>query len=312
MSQNILQNILTRVKNTPTLGLAIKDNLSELWVVPFTTFFDMKANGYDTVEIFLSSIKEKGHEDITVYLKRKNGNTSVYVKNQLVRLTAQSKSGRDSSTNQAAFSGNSENAPALANIPPQKAPVMHNNQPTGLLGGMNMQVMSMYSKADKYEEANAKLTAAAQLNDQLTETNRLQDKELDRKLYEVKDLEKENVSLKETHAREIASLKETHARELESANKPIVSDKAAETANTILPMIVGMVEKVTASKAGLNAPATPPVETFSVDKTQLLNFIKNDGITDKYCQLLTAVLNNAIADENVVNQLQELAQPKSE
>jgi hypothetical protein len=253
------------------------------------------------VSAYLENIRKQGHDDITVYLKRKNGSSSEYVKNKLVRLVASKETGRDSSTNQAAFSGNSENAPALANIPPQKAPVMHNNQPMGLLGGMNMQVMDIYSRADKYNEVKETLTNTSLTAEQLKDENRKQEVQLLQKDYTIKDLEKE-----------IVRLKETHVKELEAANKPIVSDKAAETANTIVPMIVGVFEKVAASKMGLNSPAPLPAETFSADKTQLLNFIKNDGITDGYCQLLTAVLNNAIADENVVKQLQELAQHKSE
>lgn len=285
MSQEILQSIFTQVINNPKLGIAIKDNLTSSWIVPFTTLIDMNASGYDTVESFLSSVNEKGYNDITVYLKRKNGSTSVYVNDKLVRLTSQTTSGRDSSTNaQGAFSGNSENAPALVTIPTKKAPVMHNNQPMGLLGGMNdLQVVDMYSKSSQYDTQNQELQALR---------------------TELQSVKSENEHLKFENFKLDSKLETKN-----SEKKTLFSDEIGAMLISAVPTFA---EKFAKSSVGLNAPAQVPAETFSANKTQLLNFIKNDGITDGYCQLLTAVLNNAIADENVVKQLQELAQTKSE
>jgi transcriptional regulator NrdR family protein len=282
MSQLLLQDIFKQVTKLANRGIAVQDNNTQSWIMPFTTFAQMNANGFNTVESCLENVRAQGYEDITVYLKRKNGSSSEYVKNKLVRLVAPNETDRDVSTNQAAFSGNSENAPALAKTPTQHAPIMSKNQPMGMLGGMNMQVMDMYSKSSQYASQNEELQAVK---------------------AELATVKADNERLKFDNFKLDSKLENKN-----SEKKTIVSDEMASMFLSIAPTLA---EKFAKSSVGLNAPAQLPAENFSVQKTQLLNFIKNDGITDDYCQLLTAVLNNAVADENVVKQLQELAQPKT-
>jgi hypothetical protein len=302
MSQQLLQDIYTDVISNSNFGIAVKNNNTGSWIMPFTTYAQMQQQGYNSIDAWFSAIEQKGNKDITVYLKRKSGNSSVYVKNKSVHLIVPNTTGGDSSTNaQVAFSGNSGNAPVLVKTQ-QKSHAMSVDDTNGLLGGMNMQVMDMYSRADKYNETKQNLQSETQTTKQITADNNKLQREALQKDFTISRLEDK-----------IEALKETHAREISDAIKPTFSDKSVETANSFLPMIFGAVEQFTASR-GLNAPAQqqqqlPKEELFSEEKTEFLNLIKTEDIPDSYCVLLKSVLDNVLIDGNIALELQKLAQP---
>lgn len=285
MSQALLQEIYNEVTQKPNYGIAVKNNETNTWVLHFTTLAKMKANNQNSVDACFKAIEEKGYKDITVYLKRKCGSSSVYCKNKEVRLVIPNKTGRDVSTNeQDAFSGNSENAPALVKIPAQNIPTMFPNEANGLLGGMNgMQMVDMYSKSNQYETVSQELqTVKAELETVKAENKRL---------------EFENFKL------------DSKLEQKNGEKKTFFSDEMGAMLLSSAPKIAAMFSP---TPAGLNAAAQQPKETFSEVKTQLLNFIKNDAFTDEYCHLITAVLNKAVSDTDVLAQLQELTQPKQD
>lgn len=280
MSQELLQNIYAKITHDPLFGIAIKNNSDGRWIKTFTTYAQMQKQGFNTVDACFSAIEAQGFKDITVYLKRKCGTSSVYVDGKEVRLIVPEDTGRDSSTNtKEVFAGNSANASVLVENAIKHPPVMH-NQSKGLLGGMNdLQVVDMYSKSNQYDT-------------QKTELQRIT-AELIQVKSEVERLKFENFKL------------ESKLEAKNSEKKTLVSDEIASMFLNVAPSIAQQFAK---TPVGLNAPSAP-VESFSELKTNLLNFVKNEGVTDDYCQLLYAVLNNALVNEKVVVQLQELAQP---
>ncbi|PSG90879.1 hypothetical protein [Aurantibacter aestuarii] len=253
----MLEQIIKKVNESKNnkLGIAIKDNTNDCWACKFTSLSEMKSLGFETVEDYLNHISEKGYPDITVYLKRSNGSSSVYVDNHEVRLKSKLKTNNEPTT--ALTTTNTNNN------------TMQANENNGMLGGMNMQVMDMYSKSVQFEDAKRKVAKL-----ELEAIN---------KDTEIKRLERENMNL---------------SNQITMNSKPVISDSVASIFATILPELGDKI----INRKGLNGSQQQhqqqaPLEHYSEAKTKLLNYIKNDGIDDSYCTIVHRVLDKLYSDE---------------
>ena len=304
-----LKYIIHEVTTKPNNGIAVVNNFSGGREVDFATFSDIKAQGFDSVEAKLSDIISNTRNELTLYLKRKSGSSSVYRKDvakQIFKavLKPLNNTNQEVSENTAqASAGNSVDAPVLANNPTTPV-IMEQPQQLGLMGGLNqaqVNAFQTYSKADKYEETKESLTTAL-LNAKSWEEKHtiLSDKFKDQ-TYDIRDLKKE-----------LDTLKEKHAEELVKAKKPIVSDDGVRTAEKFAPMFFGLIERFApAPPAGLAAPAEQPSQpTFSEIKTKLLDTITAVDFTDEHSQLYLNIINKTIFEPETLQQINNLLQPK--
>jgi len=299
----IIHEVTTKAKN----GIAVINNFSGEREVDFATFADIKAQGFDSVEAKLSDIISNTRNELTLYLKRKSGSSNVYRTDTAKEkfkavLKPLNNTNTDVSKDVVASSGNSGDATTSYQQPTIQPIMEQQQQPTvGLMGGLNqaqIQTYDIYAKADKYVETKESLTNALQSAQTIEDKYKLLDRDhLDRG-YEIRDLKKE-----------ITALKETHTKELAEASRPFVSEGNLEMAQGFGAMIIGAVEKFAPVKVGLTG-AEPqhqqPQEQFSEIKTKLLNFVKNEGFDDGYCQLFFDIMNQSIESAETVAELQKL------
>jgi len=190
MSSATLKNIIQQVKRNPKLGIAVKNNEKNNWVYKMTTFQKMKDMGFHSVESFLNNLYDTHYNDITIYLKRSNGTSSTYVKDQKVDL-------KNNNARQAQPQYNTNNTVASNNT----MGFGENNNGFGMAGGLNMPMMNMYSKSQAYDDIKPKYEALL--------------KEVESKNQELQNLKLEKLLLD----RDLQTSKEP--------KKPIISDEVA-------------------------------------------------------------------------------------
>ena len=277
MSKAVLKNIMHQVKSNPKMGIAVKNNRDDQWLHKMTTLDQMRQNGFESVECFLNRIYDVGHGDVTIYLKRSNGSSSIYVKDQEVRLKNPNDGNSEDTTALPTEVGSTQSSTINQQQP---NPMMPQQSQFGLLGGMNMQAMDIYSKAKAYDELKPKFDLLETENKATIE--RIQDLKLEKMMLE----------------RDIKDNKEP--------KKPIVSD---EVATLIMNVAPALLDKLPSK--GLNAPAPQPNETFSEPKTKLLNIVRHDAFTDEYCALFSNVIDHLIANPNTVVELINYSKPNT-
>jgi len=305
--KNNLQHIIHEVTTKPSNGVAIKNNLTGIWDVPFATLASLKAANFDTVEALFSDVISKAQNEVTVYLKRRSGSSSEYLKDEhkqkiQVTLKPLDNTNTDVSKNVVPASAVNSVGATTSYEQPTIQPIMEQpQQPTVGLMGLNQAQVHAYqtfSKADKYEETKESLTNALLSAKTIEEKYTILSDKFKDQNYDIRDLKKE-----------ITALKEAHTNELEKATRPIVSKSNLEMAQGVGAMILGAVEKFAPVKTGLTgAEPQPqqPQEQFSEIKTKLLNFVKNEGFDDGYCQLFFDIMNQSISSADTVAALQKL------
>jgi len=304
----MLQYIINQVTKVPSNGIAVKNNLTGKCMEKFATFSDIKENGFDTVEAKFSDIISNAKNEVTVYLKRRNGSSSVPMLDAdkqpiQVKLKPLNNTNVEISQNVVPASAvNSVDATALNQQPPTPQPTMNPNQqqPTGLMGGLNqaqMQVFDVYSKADKYTEAKESLTNALQTAQSLEEKYKILDRDHLERGYEIRDLKKE-----------IAALKETHTKELADSSRPLVSSDNVKMVQGFLPMILGTVKEFSNAKTGLAGATQTAQPQFSVVKKALIEMFQDERFTDAHCQLFIDINNKGVESPEVFKKITELAQ----
>jgi len=292
----IIHEVTTKAKN----GIAVKNNFSGEWEVNFATFSDLKAQGIDSVEAKLSDIISNTRNELTLYLKRKNGSSTDFRKDvakQPIKAILKPLNNTNVEVSQnvvQASAVNSVDAATLSQQPPTSQPNMAPNQeqPNGLQGmlngGLNMAVVENYSKAQQLEPTVQRLQKTELTNETLVATvNRLELAAL-QKDFQIKTLEKD--------------LADERAKP-----KKVFSDEVVKQGAPIL----GQILEVLSAKSGaaaLNGVAQPPQEQFSEIKTALLGLIKDERFTDGHCQLLLDINNKSIESPEDFEKIKELAQ----
>jgi len=284
----MIKEIIHQVTSNPKCGIAIQDNSNNRWVLPFSTLVALQSKSYNTVTDALNAISDKGHKNITVYLKRTNGTSTDYVckngeKTKVVLRATNSTNLEVSENTVQASAGNSAGATVLANSP-TKQPIM--GESFGL-NAAQAQVYGVYAKADRYDEAKESLSNALLSAKSWEEKYHILNNEFRDQSYVLKDVKKELETEK-------------------SKPKNFFSDKVVETGAPVLNKIVDLLSAK--QQGGLAAPAQQIQENYSAIKTTLLNTIKDELFTDDYCQLYVALINKGVTENEFSVQLNKLLQ----
>jgi len=291
-----LKYIIREVTIKPKNGVAIKNNITGNWDVPFATLEVLKKNGFNTVEALISDVISKAKNNVTVYLKRSSGSSSEYriAGNQKIKAVLKPLENTNVEVSQ-----NVVPVPAVDSVgtttfnkqPQKPAPIMNTNQqeqPTGLMGGLNMVAVENYSRAQQLGPTVQRLEKSELTNETLAaKVNRLE-LEAVHKEFQIKTLEKD--------------LSDERAKP-----KKLISDEAAKIGFPIIEQIAG----IFAAKSGaaaLNGAAQQPQEQFSETKTALLGLIKDARFSDGLCQLLLDVNNKGVDNPEDFEKIKELAQ----
>jgi len=283
-----LNYIINQVTTKPSNGVAVQNNLTGNWEVSFATLADLKEKGFDTVDALFQDVISKAQNEVTVYLKRRNGSSSEFLKdtqkNKIqVSLKPLDSTNVDVSKNVApAVVANNTTAATLSQTPITPTATMEAIKPQpqqsfGLLGEMNpMDAIEVYSNHKQYGSVSQELQAAK---------------------AELLLLKSENERYK------FENYKLESKLEIQGSKRPIVSDQFGQMIMENAPLLF---EKLGTKSIGL--AGVTEQESFSVIKNTMISMVKNPRFSDDLCQLLIDINNKIVSTPEVVEKIQPLLQ----
>ncbi len=272
----MLNKIINQVTNNPRLGVAIKSETG-VWVLPFSRLADIKAKGYNSVTDILNNLIVNNEEKLTIFLKRKAGTSSTFIKNVSVVIA--------SKNNKAVASLETETVGAVESVPTSVSNIQA-TQFRGLMG-VDVGVLDMYAKSQQFNQMQPQLAAKIETIDSLKLTVQKMEIEAMQKNFDIKNLEKEVASKK----------------------RPFVSSDAIASFSGLAEMFAPAINKF-ASAGMKGTQKQEPQEVYSEQKTELLDFIKNPNYADANATYLLNIIQQletpqfAEALHNLLNQQQ--------
>lgn len=241
---NGLQTNIDWLKKKPSHRLEVYDAVTEHPIDKSLSATEILSN-FDNIEDYFSELEKNGHQKIAVQKARKHGNSQV-------RIGLMNKYMLGVESQSVAASGSHA----------QASPAVQQTNQAGLMGMSMPQIMTLNTKAEKYDEEKSR-------------AERLQNK------YDA--LEKENKDLERKNLR----------YELGVEAKPGALEKLLDTISENPELIQTAIQSLAAKKnQGLNAPTK---DELSQLKTSLVQVISQKEVTDDIALAAYHLINQSIS-----------------